>query len=377
MKFRISRTPETGGSPETPSSGGGLTTDLAERGRQAAAFLKSQPVYWREAALCAPAMPLLLLGGLASGNLRAGVIAAVAAFLVGFGAARNLLGRRWAAMMLAAAGVTLAAFFGSLAGEWTPALLAASALISAGCGALGLIDEDLWWVSLQGVIVFFVAGYYHGPLPAALARTEATAVGAVVQILIVIGLAKLAPAAANPLPAAPLMPKPAPHLLLSHMLRAAVCVVASWALAKRLGLAYGYWAPMTAMLVLKPGLSETETRGLARLTGTVAGCLAAALFAFAVGASPPWLLAGVGLTASAAFALQKAHYALLTLAITATVVLLLSLAHMGDVTTNVEHRLFATVLGGAMALVVARIAPHLPRSSHPTMDQIGERARRA
>ena len=83
------------------------------------------------------------------------------------------------------------------------------------------------------------------------------------------------------------------------------------------------------------------------------------------------------MTASAAFALQKAHYALLTIAITAAVVLLLTLAHVGDVTTNAEHRLFATVLGGAMALVVARIAPHLPRSSRPAMDQVGEPAGRA
>jgi len=348
-------------------------TDLAERGRRAAAFLRSQPVYWREAALCAPAMPLLLLAGLASGHLRAGAIAAGAAFLVGFGAARNLRGRRWAAMILAAAGVTLAAFLGSLAGQWTPALLGLSALTSAGCAALGLlIDEDLWWVSLQVVIAFFVAGYFHGRLPAALARAELTAAGGAVQILIVIALARLAPAAARPLPAAP-NTAPAPRrLLISHTLRAAVCVAASWALAERLGLVNGYWAPMTAMLVLKPGLSETDTRGVARLTGTVAGCLAAALFAFAVGASPPWLLAGVGFTASAAFALQKAHYALLTLAVTATVVLLLTFAHAGDVAANAEHRLLATVLGGALALAVARITPHLPRAAHPAMDQVGE-----
>ena len=351
-------------------------TDLAEQGRKAAAFLRSQPVYWREAALCAPAMPLLLLAGLVSGHLQAGAIAAGAAFLVGFGAARNLRGRRWAAMILAAVGATLAALVGSLAGQWTPALLAVSAVTSAGVAALGLIDEDLWWVALQVVIAFFVAGYYHGALSTALARTEATAAGGLVQILVVIALAKLAPAAANPLPAAPFTPNAPPRLLISHMLRAAVCVTASWALAKKLGVTNAYWAPMTAMLVLKPGLSETDTRGAARLTGTVAGCLAAALFAFAVGASSPWLLAGVALTASAAFALQKAHYALLTLAITASVVLLLTLAHAGDVVTNAEHRLLATVLGGAMALVVARIAPHLPRPAQSAMDQVGERGGR-
>lgn len=350
-------------------------TDLAEHRRRAADFLRSQPVYWREAMLCAWAMPLLLLAGLLGGQLRAGAIAAGAAYLVGFGAARNLRGRRWAAMILAAAGATLAAFVGSLTGQQPPALLAVSAVISAGCAALGLVDEDLWWVSLQVVIVFFVAGYYHGPLPDALARAEGTAAGGAVQIAIVLLLARLAPSAANPLPPAPVRPKPSRRLLVSHMLRAAVCVVLSWAIAKRLGLANGYWAPMTAMLVLKPGLSETDIRGVARLTGTVLGCLAAAVFAFAVGSSPLWLLAGMAFTSSASFALQKAHYAILTFVITATVVLLMTLAHVGDVVANAEHRLAATVLGGAMALVVARIAPHLPRGQNPGMDQVGEPAR--
>jgi MFS family permease len=347
-------------------------TLLADQRLKAAAFLRSQPVYWREAALCVPAMPLLLAGGLLSGHLAFGAIAAGAAFMVGFGSARDLRRKRWAAMILATVGATIAAFVGCLAGEWTPALWAVSAAAAAGCAVLALIDEDLWWVMLQVVIALFIAGYYAGPPHAALERAGAVLAGGATQLAVVRGLAMIAPRAGRPLPPAPPKPAAPRRLMIAHALRAAVCVVLSWLAVERLGLANGYWAPMTAMLVLKPGLSETHTRGIARLTGTVVGCAAAALFVLAMGASAPWLLIAVALTAGAAFAVQKAHYALLTTAVTATVVLLLTLAHVSGILQTAEHRLIATAIGGGLALVIARIAPHRPLAAHPAMDQVGE-----
>lgn len=56
--------------------------------------------------------------------------------------------------------------------------------------------------------------------------------------------------------------------------------------------------------------------------------------------------------AGAAFALQKAHYAIFTAAITATVVLLVSLGETSPL-VNAEHRLLATLIGGVLALAVA------------------------
>jgi uncharacterized membrane protein YccC len=127
---------------------------------------------------------------------------------------------------------------------------------------------------------------------------------------------------------------------------------------------------MTALLVLKPGLSETQARGLQRLAGTVGGCLAAGAFA-TLAASHLWaMLAAIALTAGLAFALQKASYAVFTTAVTATVVLFLSIGR-GAAIATAEHRLEATLLGGAIALAVARIA-HRPRPAAPEAeDRIG------
>ncbi len=351
-------------------------TMLAETRLRAKTFLRSQPFYGREAALCVPAIPLLLIIGAATHNIAYAAVSAGAAFSVGFGAARDLRGRRWAAMIGATIGITLMAFIGVLAGQSEPVLLVVAAVAAAGCAVLALIDEDIWWISLQMVIALFVGGYFSGDVHAALLRSFAVLAGGATQLAVVVVLARLAPQAANRLPPGP-KKGPAPRsLMISHALRAAACVVLSLAIAHYIGLANSYWAPMTAMLILKPGLSETHTRGIARLTGTVLGCIAASLFAILVGYSQPWLIAGVALTAGASFALQKAHYSVLTSAVTATVVLILSLAHGGGVLANAEHRLIATILGGCVALILARIAPHRPISAQAqagkTPDKVGQ-----
>lgn len=273
-------------------------------------------------------------------------------------------------MLTATLGMTLAAFTGSLAGQWLPALTVIAAAAAAACAACALYDEDLWWVVLQVVVALLIAGYYPGGLHPAFGRAETVLAGGAVQMATVILLARLAPSAAFRLP--PPSPKPPPEtrLLVAHVLRAALCVALSLDIAQSLGLANSYWAPMTAMIVLKPGLSDTQARGLARLVGTLAGCAVASLFAIAVGYAAPALLFGMALAAGSAFALQKAHYALLTLAITAAVVLLLSMAR-GGALLNAEHRIVATLIGGVIALTVARIAPHGPRAKTPALDHVG------
>jgi uncharacterized membrane protein YccC len=252
--------------------------------------------------------------------------------------------------------------------------MAVSALAAAACAALALIDEDLWWIALQAVIALLIASYYAGPLGAATTRAGVVLAGGAAQTLMVVALARLFPSAAGRLPAAPPRPPSPRRLFVGHTIRAAVCVAGTLWLAHRLGLSNGYWAPMTAMLVLKPGLTETNTRGLARMGGTVIGALGATLYALIVAYWPPLLILGVGVAAASAFALQKAHYAVLTSFITATVVLLLSLALGNGAPVNAEHRLIATLLGGVAALIAAHIAPHQALATQPEGDRVGSSA---
>lgn len=99
------------------------------------------PFHWREAALCGPAMPILL--GEWYGWPAGGAVAAGSAFAVGFGAARELRGRRWAAMVGALAGMTVAAFLGTVLGQHSVIFLVSAALAAAGCAALALPEMNM------------------------------------------------------------------------------------------------------------------------------------------------------------------------------------------------------------------------------------------
>lgn len=317
-----------------------------------------------------PAIAALLLTGYLVGSPVRFTIAAGAAFPVGFGAARDLLGWRWGAMVAAMLSMTFATFIGAVAGGHPTVFVAIACLAAAGCATIALYNEDRWWIVLQAVIALLVSSNYPGTVHAALQRSAAVCLGGLCQVAIVATLAWLFPRSGARLPQGPSREKPTRRLLISHALRAAVCVGLAFIIAHALGLANSYWAPMSALLILKPGLHETQARGAARLGGTVLGGVAATAFAILMKTQPLPLIAGVALTAGCAFALQKAHYAALTCAITATVVLLLSLGN-GAALANTEHRLIATALGGLIALVTARIAPHHPALAHAGTDSVG------
>ncbi|MBV8672986.1 MAG: FUSC family protein, partial [Acidobacteriaceae bacterium] len=58
---------------------------------------------------------------------------------------------------------------------------------------------------------------------------------------------------------------------LAYALRLAITVAISTLIYRELHFASGYWILMTALLVLKPGLSDTVSRVTARVIGTAAG----------------------------------------------------------------------------------------------------------
>jgi len=327
------------------------------------------PVHWREAALCVPALAVLFGLGVWTGHPVPGAIAAGAAFSVGFGAARELHGRRWGAMVAATVGMAIATFVGSLAGRELALLLVVAALAAGGCAMLALRDEDLWWVVLQSIIALLVAGSYAGSVHAAGIRALDVLVGGATQIAAVVLLAHLVPRLGAWEFARKALPVPTASALLAHALRAVVAVAGALGVAEAFHLSNAYWAPMTVLLILKPGLHDTQSRGLERLAGTVVGCAVATLFAIAVHEARSAMAIGFLVMAGVAYALQKARYALFSGALTASIVLLISLGRF-SVLVNAEHRILATLLGGVIALLIARIGP-ADLKQPATVDRVG------
>lgn len=308
----------------------------------------------RGALLPMPAMAVLLVGGMSLDWAVPASIAAGAAFSIGFGATKRLRRSRWNAMALTAVGMATVAFAGTLAGHDPFVALIATAAMGALCGALIRRDTNLWWVWLQIVIAFLLALKFPGSMADAVNRAGLVLSGAVLQIAAVWVMLQIVHEA-NTISAEP--PGSVTRIeVLLHALRAAVCITVAVLGSRAAGIAHGYWAPMTTMLVLKPGLRDTSFRGLERIGGTLAGI---ALATGVLRLLPPmslWLACAAALSAGCAFGLQQARYAVLSAAITTSVVLMIALA--GGQVAGAEHdRAFATLIGGAVALAGAVIAP--------------------
>jgi len=119
---------------------------------------------------------------------------------------------------------------------------------------------------------------------------------------------------------------------------------------------HGYWAPMTAAMVMRPDFAQTFSRGVARLAGTVAGVLLATLVVelFDPGA---WISAVLAVACmGGAYLTLRTGYALMTVCISSYVVFLLGL-QPGDPVHTALERVGMTLLGGAVALGAYALFP--------------------
>lgn len=313
----------------------------------------------RIAWLCLPALALALLAGLLSGHPADGLVAASGAMSVGFGALQRFC-RGWAMPMLVAMlGMAASAAAGSLAGHWLPLLLLASGFWAAACGLLAAVGTGAWWLGLQWNIALAVASAFPSSLEHALGRGGLILVGGALQWVILVACRRYLPSPQG-WPSDLQIPEllESLRLLASHRnpdrayaLRLACAamgaVLASWLLE----LPNGYWAPMTAVMVLKPRLDETYSRGLQRVAGTLLGAGGATLVA-ALLQPGPWTLAALVLAmAWASYALQRVNYAALSTAISAYVVFLLALVAMPELEAA-GHRILATLAGSGLAFAV-------------------------
>lgn len=309
-------------------------------------------IYWRELILCSPAI-LLVLAISTDFNYIHAVIMVGAAFSVGFGASRSFHGHRWGAVTASTLGMAIAAVVGSLFGHEGIWLYFAIALLAAGCAILTSYNNDLWWITLQIVVAFLIASYYPENLENALLRGAFTLLGGGLQLIGMILSAKLFPRSAELLP-----PAPTTSLTLEKQIRFVLAVIFAVTLslyvAKSAGLSNDYWAAMTALIILRPDSKTTLDRTINRFIGTLLGCCFATLVTYLFFDHNLILLLLLTLTSGAAFSMQKAHYALLSSMISATVVLLIGLGH-GDPIEITEHRIIATLLGGGITVVISRL----------------------
>jgi len=310
-----------------------------------------QPFDWHHMLVCTPGMVACLLYGLISHDTVSGAIGAGAAFSVGFGLRRA---RQFRSMLGAVALMTAATLAGSLTGGNFLVFVLLAGAAAAGCACLALIDDDFWWVALQANIALLVASHYAGSVKIAFVRASIVLGAGLVQMLLVWGLDRLIPKS-HPKPVLNIPIPATPRAMTVYGAVSAASVVAALLIAYGLRLDKAYWAPMTALIVLKPKYHLTLQRGWERLVGNLAGCAAAIAVTFVL---PPaqWFDSVLAVAGSGvAYALLRARYAAFSLAVSFTAMMLLYTAHVSALYGS-EQRLYATAIGGLVAIAVMWLA---------------------
>ena len=311
------------------------------------------------------AVAVALLAGRLSGHPGAGAIAAGSAFTVGFAAFHRALASTVLSMALLTLGIASATMAGSLGARWTPLVLALVIVASLNYGLLAELGPTSSWIGQQCGVFVIVASYFPKGLHYAVGRTAMVLAGGALQMLFYASFHAEDPGTSNPPVPLSLRLRSRTAQLVSllrgelewgnstswYIARLILAVGLSTAIYRRHHLANGYWAPMTAILVLKPQWSGTLSRGIARLTGTMIGAGIALLLAL-YSPLPLWpTILCVLVSAWACYATQAVNYALFSVCITLYIVFLFRFGGFSE--SSAAHvRLMNTAIGGLIALSV-------------------------
>src|ERR1700729_1102345 len=276
---------------------------------------------------------ICLILGILLGRPGAGLILAGGAFTVGFGAKQHIDDSRLLPMILVSLGIGAATFVGMVAGHTNFIL----ALIAGGAGfsygMLSLRQPGVSWVGQQFTVFLLVASAFPFSPRAAAVRSGLVMAGGALQILTssillrllqqlrtdLLSVARYLKAEHQALrssveqAARSLMKRNPTPSAVPYALRLAVTLMVSTEIYRHFGFANGYWIPMTALLVLRPGLTDTANRAIARTVGTLAGALMASYALAHLKPSPPTLAVLVLLFAWLSYSLNNVNYALFTL----------------------------------------------------------------
>jgi fusaric acid resistance family protein len=326
-------------------------------------------------------VPLAL--GSATGHLAYGSFAALGALPAGFAAIfGHSAGRRsTTTAFLAAAGMAVASFAGAIAAASPVFLVPVIALFAYVAGIVGAFSDRVAIAALQWPVALLMATVLPEAPGRAAVRAGFVFAGGLLQTALAATLAATSTGTGTSTgdSAERIRPRPrrvhrSPHVFARHLLgtvrahlgvstelgrhalRLAVTAVAAELAARAVGLPHGYWAAMTAVVVLKSDHVLTVRRGLDRIGGTAFGVVLGMLLAgFAsLGTAP--LLVGAAVVVALAYTVFAANYFLFTTFLTGFVVLLLDLLGQ-SARAMAGDRLLATLLGGALALAASHVRP--------------------
>ena len=334
------------------------------------------------------AVAVALLLGQLTGHQSAGSIAAGAAFTIGFAVFHQALASTLLSMGVLTLGLASATLAGSLGAHWTPIVLILCVVAALNYGLLASLGNTTSWIGQQCATFVIISSYFAQGVHYAVGRASMVLAGGALQMAVYATSALIhRHSGKNDPPAPPVLRqmRTRGNQLLhdlyeqlhwsaentGYVLRLIITLGLSTLLYRELHWRNGYWAPMTALLVLKPKWANTLSRGIARLTGTLVGAAVCALLAALGPPFPHWLyFLLIVTTAWLCFALQAVNYAAFSTAVTLYTVFLFAFGGFSE-RSAAGLRLANTLIGGLLALTVDYIAKRfwppvaIAPSSHP------------
>jgi uncharacterized membrane protein YccC len=139
--------------------------------------------------------------------------------------------------------------------------------------------------------------------------------------------------------------------ILRHAVRLTIAVTAGLAMARASGAEHAYWIAVTVLMVLRPETAHTYTRCVGRIAGNAIGVVAASTVTTLL--HPSGLVSAALAVACLGIAYLGAEfgYFAVNAALAAAIIFLLDVDGSAGAAT-VEQRWLATVVGGALALIV-------------------------
>ncbi|THA36640.1 FUSC family protein [Streptomyces sp. A1277] len=144
--------------------------------------------------------------------------------------------------------------------------------------------------------------------------------------------------------------------ILRHAVRLAAVAAVGYLLGRALPFGHGYWAPLAAVMVMRPEFSQTYARSAARFVGTVVGVFLATAIVQAAHPGPGLSAAFAVVCALLMYLLMRTGYAVGQACVAAYVVFLLGMAG-DDWSQTVFERVLLTLVGGLLAMISYAVYP--------------------
>ncbi|MDN3296129.1 FUSC family protein [Streptomyces ficellus] len=141
-----------------------------------------------------------------------------------------------------------------------------------------------------------------------------------------------------------------------HAVRVSAVTTGGYVIGTALPLGHGYWAPMAAVMAMRPDFTQTYSRSVARFCGTLLGV---ALATGVVRAAHPGTYTSAALAVVCAFGmylLMRSGYVANQACVSAYVVFLLGMGGTAW-TQTVPERVVLTLLGGVLAMLAYAVYP--------------------